>query len=243
MRNIVARPALPVKTVTQLANKTVAITSDSDPAARAAAVWKSSRSTAWFAVVVNTLAAMSGLGQRCMYCSGSESAQVEHYEPKAVTPARTFDWTNHLWVCGICNSNKGDRLIDPSRTPPSVFPIDPVVDDPWKHFYIDQYGNLSARWDPNKNALDARAVWTIELLGLDRQALQESRQARLLDLREKVEDTLRLVCLGTLNTDDVEKRLLEWFEQPFQPDIADYFLAGPGATEQSEKFKDLFALI
>lgn len=243
MRRIAARPALPPKTIAKLNQKTTDIKSNSDPAARAATLWKSTRGTVWFGVLVNTVAAMSGLGQRCMYCSGSESAQVEHYEPKAIIPARTFDWANHLWVCGICNLSKGDRLRAPASTPPLALPIDPTVDDPWKHFYIDQYGNLSPRWDPLTNALDARAVWTIELLGLDRQALQESRQARLLDLREKVEDALQLVQLGTLKITQVEKRVLHWFEQPFQPDIADYFLAGPGATEQSERFKDLLALI
>jgi uncharacterized protein (TIGR02646 family) len=243
MRPIPPRQSLPTKVVAKLKAKTTSIVGHQDPVKHAATLWESSRGTAWFENVINALAAMSGLGQRCMYCSGSESAQVEHYEPKSATPSRTFVWDNHLWVCGICNNIKGNRFSAPAPFPPGVFPIDPTSENPWDHFFIDQYGNLSAKWDTMANAQDARALWTIELMGLDRQALQESRQARLDALKQSIDDTLELHISGKLDIENVKSRLQTWPNEPSQPDIAAYFLAGPGANDAHGRFREILDLV
>jgi len=166
-----------------------------------------------------------------MYCSGSEAAQVEHYRPKTTHPQQALAWANLLWICGTCNQAKVNRFEEENP------PINPVDDDVWSHFFIDQFGNLSPRWNVALGALDPRAVRTIQLHNLDRQALQECRQERLIDLRNKIEDSLARFDAGQLTRDDLELRVLGWFEQPFQPDVADYFLAGPGAADDSEPFK------
>ena len=180
---------------------------------------------------------MSGLGQRCMYCSGRESAQVEHYRPKTTHPAIALEWANLLWSCGVCNQAKGNRF------DASVAPINPIDDDVWSHFFIDEFGNLSPRWSIAENSLDQRAMATIALHALDRQALQECRQERLIDLRARVNDTMLLLAAGELTRDELERRALTWFEQPFQPDIADYFLAGPGALDSAEPFRRFLEMI
>lgn len=243
MRRIPGRPSLPIFTSRKLSAKSAEISASLTPVTLAKTLWQSSRGAAWFSAVVNTLGIMSGHGQRCMYCSGSESAQVEHYNPKSLTPNLTFAWSNYLWVCGTCNNIKGNRFTYSESPGNSIKPIDPTAENPWDYFFIDEFGNLSAKWDPTIDDLNQRALWTINLLGLDRQALQESRQARLEELREKISDTLRLHENGDLSLDDIENRLLEWFEQPFQPDIADYFLAGPGSQDGSERFKDILTLL
>jgi uncharacterized protein (TIGR02646 family) len=172
-----------------------------------------------------------------MYCSGSESAQVEHYRPKTTYPEQALTWENFLWICGICNQAKVNRF--EAANPP----INPVDDDVWAHFFIDQFGNLTPKWDIALNDFDQRAKRTIELHNLDRQALQECRQDRLIDLRGKVEDTMARFGAGQLTIEDLEVRVLEWLEQSFQPDVADYFLAGPGASNANEPFKALLQLI
>lgn len=243
MRRLGPRLPLPNTTINKLAAKTTDILNSADPAARAEVVWESSRPAVWFKQVTLALGQLTGWGERCMYCSGSESAQVEHYEPKSSVPGRTFDWSNHLWVCGVCNGIKGKRFAAPPPYAAGVLPIDPTVDNPWDYFYIDEFGNLSPVWDPVTQTQSARALWTVELLGLQREALQQCRYSRLNALRQSISDTLQLNLAGILNIDDVEIRLLQWLDEPFQPEIASYFFDGPGVNDPLEPFKDVIALL
>lgn len=232
MRRISGRPALPAATVKRLATETAAIVSDVDSFESAKTRYGAARKSKWFEPVIDALGSIAGPGQRCMCCSGSEAAQVEHYRPKAIYPNLALTWKNFLWICGICNQAKGDRFEEGNP------PLNPIDDDIWAHFFIDQYGNLTPIWDEASNDFDARAVRTIELYNLDRQALQESRQERLVDLREKVEDALALYRGGTLSLEEMEIRVLGWFQQPFQPDVASFFLEGPGSLDSNEPFRD-----
>jgi uncharacterized protein (TIGR02646 family) len=225
MRQVCARPTLDGVLIRRLAAHGEAIANSVDPRAEAERRYAAQRRLAWFRMVSATLAALSGVGHRCMYCGGSESSQVEHFRPKASYPSLAFSWENLLWVCGGCNQFKGDRFDEEAR------PINPIDDLVWNHFFIDEFGNLCARWDPVAADLDARALRTIELLNLDRQPLQESRFARLIDLRKKIADANALFGQGLLTELDLQTRLLEWFEQPFQPDVADYFFDGPGRSD------------
>jgi uncharacterized protein (TIGR02646 family) len=172
-----------------------------------------------------------------MACSSSESSQVEHYRPKATYPERAFEWSNFLWLCGMCNQIKGDRFEEPNP------PINPIDDDVWNFFFIDEFGNLTARWNIALDDYEPRAVRTIELHSLDRQALQECREARLADLRAKVTDAVEKFQNGALTREEIELLALSWFQEPFQPDIADYFFLGPGRTNPNEPFKTFLELI
>ena len=234
MRQICSRATLDRLSIRKLDEQRTGVLNSNNPQSEADARYKAVRRSTWFRSVSARLASLSGIGQRCMYCGGSESTQVEHYRPKAIYPKFAFSWENFFWVCGVCNQFKGDRFEE------SLLPINPIDDLVWNHFFIDEFGNLCAKWDLTTGDLDQRAIRTIELLALDRQPLQESRFARLIDLRAKIADTVALLQQGALTQIDVETRLLEWFEQPFQPDVADYFFDGPGRRD--DPFNQFFVL-
>lgn len=230
MRNIRSRSTLPDDTLRRLNSETQAIVAATDKKEKAKNRYKAARQAAWFQVIIDSLGCMAGVGQRCMYCSGSECAQVEHYRPKSTHPELAFAWENLLWSCGICNQTKNDRFDEQVR------PINPIDDQVWEHFFIDEYGNLCPRWNQLEGALDARAVKTIEYHGLDRQSLQESRQERLIDLRKQVTEARAHFERGLMTTDELKEKLRCWLRQPFQLDIADFFLDGPGAHDSEEPF-------
>lgn len=226
MRRLPPRPPLTARTGNRLQSEAARIAGAHDQGAEAARRYDAARGAAWFAPVIAALRALSGPGERCMFCSGSESSQVEHFWPKRDFPLRAMDWQNFLWVCGICNLNKGDRF------PAAPQVIDPLSENVWEFCFIDEYGNLSALWRVDVNDVDPRGNITIKTVGLDRDALQQARQSRLEDLKRQINDTLTLYNAGTLNVIDLQHRLTTWISQPFQPDVADYFLMGPGRSEQ-----------
>lgn len=117
--------------------------------------------------------------QRCMYCGDSEGTSVDHFEPIARNPLRTFDWLNHLLACSFCNSNqKGSRFpVDPEGV---ALLIDPTVEDPFDHLALSlSTGEYSAR--------TAKGTATMEVLGLNRAVLTLGRQ----HAREVVTQALR----------------------------------------------------
>ena len=230
MRMLPPRPDLPQATLKHLALETKAIAQAVDSKAEAKRRYENARKAKWFKPVVEALGKMSGPGGRCMFCSGSESSHVEHFRPKAAFPLEAMKWKNFLWACSICNQSKSDRF--PPDTEPGEPIINPVDEDAWSFFFIDEFGNLAARWHPDLNDIDARAANTIEILALDRDALQETRQQRLYDLRERVRDSLELFRQRRLGRDDLRARCEEWRRQAFQPDVASYFLDGPGRQEE-----------
>lgn len=172
-----------------------------------------------------------------MCCSGSESSDVEHYRPKTIFPELAMTWGNFLWSCTICNRAKGNRF--PAGV--VVLPINPLDENVWDFFFLDQFGNLVPKWQTALNDLDPRAVATQNLLKLDRQALQESRRQRRQELERTVQDTLARHHSGQLTLDDLTQRRAAWLAAPFQPDVADYYLKGPGRSELP--FSTFLALI
>lgn len=162
MRKISFCSILTAATKKKLTSKTTAITTAEDPKAEAKKSYESARTAKWFKPVVDGLKRMAGSGERCMFCTGSESSQVEHYRPKAVFPELAFDWSNYLWVCGRCNHLKSDRF--PPVTEEGGRLINPINDDVWNYFYIDQFGNLSAKWNVEVGDIDPRAAKTAEIL-------------------------------------------------------------------------------
>lgn len=236
MRTVARRESLPDGISNRLLRETRKISAAADPVVEASARYDRCRRATWFRPVIEELVGMAGEGARCMFCSGSEAGQVEHFRPKALYPHTALQWKNMLWICGICNLAKGSRF---NESLPFINPVDESV---WDYLFIDEFGALSPRWNDATNDLDPRAVLTIELLRLDRQALQESRHARLKDLRKRALDTIALFSLDKLSADDIRDRLIEWYSQPFQPDVADYFFSGPGAQIRSEPFRHLLEI-
>lgn len=228
MRGLTARPNLSAQTARRMANETqeiAGIQNTGEQHAMAVRRYNSSRGAKWFSPVLVALKRMTGEGQRCMLCSGSEAAQVEHYRPKNTYPLQALAWPNLLWICGVCNLSKGDSFDEHCQ------PINPAEEFPWDYFFIDEFGNFCAKWAPETNSLNSRAVETIRLYGLDRQALQETRFARLRELKRFLNDSIALNAQGQLSEEDLQTRALDFHANPLQPDVGDYFLNGPGQLE------------
>ena len=239
MRRLPQRPTLPAAVAARLAAETAAIKSHSDSKAEAERRFNNARKTKWFKPVVDRLADLSGFGQRCMFCSGSESSDVEHYKPKAVFPDLAMTWENYLWSCTPCNRSKSNRF--PPHTELGGRFVNPLDDDVWSFFFIDEFGILTPCYDSNSGSLNERAVATRDFLDLNREAVQESRKIRLDDLKGQVLETLQLLHLGQISKAQIRAKIAKWRKQPFQPDVADYFFDGPGKSEKP--FKDLFAVL
>ena len=243
MRQLPNRPDLDAVTQKKLSAATKAIESADDPKAVAEKKCESARQAKWFKPVTAALKQLAGPGERCMWCSGSESSQVEHYRPKSEFPNAAMSWTNFLWSCGLCNQHKGSRF--PPQTEPGGQLVNPLEDNVWDFFYIDQFGHLSPRWDVAANGLDPRAAKTVEILKLsnpeERQALITSRRERRRDLVKQVKRAAQAFERGELTTEDLREELADWIAQPYQLDVADYFLNGPGREE--EPFRAFFGII
>lgn len=103
--------------------------------------------------ILPVLKKMSGIRQRCMYCSDSHGTDIEHFWPKVTYPERMFVWANLLLCCTPCGRHKGNRF--PVQDGESLL-IDPTIDDPWDFLDFDPAtGNLTPRfsiqsedWEP-----------------------------------------------------------------------------------------------
>lgn len=212
----------------KIAQETAGITAilgNEEKISAASSKYKQARGARWFSPVVESLKFMACEGQRCMCCSGGEAAQVEHYRPKSTYPQHVFLWENLLWICSVCNLAKANNFDEQCR------PVDPTCEDVWDYFFIDEFGNFCAAWSDETGSLNTRAVETIRLYELDRQALQETRLARWNELKRLLVDSAALKQQGQLSEEDLQQRVLEFHANPLQPNVGDYFLNGPGDSE------------
>jgi hypothetical protein len=239
MRRLPKRPKVSAEVKKRLKAETEKILRHADRKAEADLRYGNARRTTWFAPVVTALGKLAGAGGRCMFCSGSEASDVEHYRPKAVFPELAMTWENYLWCCTPCNRGKLNRF--PPDTEPGGRFVNPLDEDVWKFFFIDEFGFLTPRYDKKAKCLDPCAVATRDFMNLNREAVQESRQLRLDDLKERVEETLQLLKLRKLTKAKAKAKIQKWRTHPFQPDVADYFFDGPGKEEAP--FKSFLAAL
>jgi len=138
---------------------------------------------------------------KCAYCESKithvDYGHIEHYRPKAGPKGRpdlTFEWTNLLLACGICNGgeHKSDHFPEAAEDGPI---INPCEDDPADHFFLcfDPMANLASVY-----GVTPRGVVTEELLGLNRPALRSYRSAQV----------RRLVALAQFAESDTEAAAL-----------------------------------
>ncbi len=174
-----------------------------------------------FQAVRQTLSSMCVGPIRCAYCEDSLADEVEHIRPKNFFPEHTFLWENYLYACGPCNGPKGSRygvlkndqvlefirsLKDPITPPPSGRSalIDPRAEDPFDFFELDLGGTTPDGVDvpgtfeflPHEAATQgaqARARFSIEVLGLNREVMRVARENAFggfrARLREYVEES------------------------------------------------------
>ncbi|MGW4691618.1 HNH endonuclease [Kitasatospora cineracea] len=152
------RPPLQPRLAAELARATDRIRTEGPTTATGRAAWRRAvRPKAQLRLMLRQMA--PGL-ERCMYCGDNLGTDIDHFEPIAQAPLRTFDWQNHLLACAHCNSNrKRDRFPRDPATGDGLL-IDPCREDPADHLrlYLD-----SGAYDP----LTARGEATIEVFGLN----------------------------------------------------------------------------
>ncbi|CAM3569497.1 HNH endonuclease [Kibdelosporangium persicum] len=103
-----------------------------------------------------------------MYCGDNQGTDVDHYEPLAVAPLRTFVWKNHLLACSGCNSHFKRGGFPKSRDGVPLL-LDPTVDDPFDHLALALSVGLYA-------PITDRGRATIEICQLNRDILSRGRQ-------------------------------------------------------------------
>lgn len=117
--------------------------------------------------IKNVLREMAPGREYCMYCGDNQGTDIDHFEPIAVNPLRTFDWLNHLLACSTCNSNC-KRTQFPVDAEGNPLLIDPTVEDPFDHLLL----NLSLGvYVP----LTDKGTATIEVCQLNRVLLAQGR--------------------------------------------------------------------
>ncbi|WP_063856950.1 MULTISPECIES: HNH endonuclease [unclassified Kitasatospora] len=141
------RPPLTDQLEAELARRTEAIRKAGPTTATGRAAWRTAREPK--ARLRTLLHRMTPGLLRCMYCGDNLGTDIDHFEPIARAPLRTFDWHNHLLACAYCNSNqKRDRFpTDPASGTPLL--IDPATEDPADHLllYLESgaYQGLTAK--------------------------------------------------------------------------------------------------
>src|SRR5579859_5871115 len=127
MRRLNKRTRLPSSVSTRLATETAAIIADQNPRAEAERRYNNARKATWFKPILAKLIKQAGPGGRCMFCSGSEASDVEHYKPLDVFHGLAMTWKNYLWACTTCNRKKSKRF--PPDTEPGAKIINPIDED------------------------------------------------------------------------------------------------------------------
>jgi uncharacterized protein (TIGR02646 family) len=156
-----------------------------------------------FQMIRQRLARMCVGPVRCAYCEDSLADEVEHIRPKNFFPNLLFVWENFLFSCGPCNGPKGSRygvvaanavtevlrrrgspIVPPPQGPSAL--IDPRTEDPLDFLELDLGGTtptgaeLVATFEllpfTGGSAVDhARAQFTIDVLGLNREVIRVAR--------------------------------------------------------------------
>jgi len=224
-----------------------------------------------FQTVRQTLAAMCVGPIRCGYCEDSLADEIEHIRPKNFFPQFVFSWENYLFACDPCNGPKGSRYgvmegdlvreFVRRRGDPIVPPvggrsalIDPRIEDPLEFFELDLGGTtpegievpgtfefLPA--DAASPSVRARAKFSIEVLGLNREVMRVAREnafggfrARLREYVEKKQDGAPVQLLQRLQLDLLSTPHLTVFaemrrQKSYLPEIEMLFGSAPETEE------------
>lgn len=156
-----------------------------------------------FRTIRTTLSEMCIGPVRCAYCEDSLADEIEHILPKSWFPESTFRWLNYVFACGPCNGPKGNRCgvvvgdsvteLERRRGDPAAPPvsgqsamINPRTEDPLYFLELDIGGQTESgeAIEGTFNFLpaigisakdEARASFTINVLGLNREVIRVAR--------------------------------------------------------------------
>ena len=139
---------------------------------------------------------------KCAYCESKithvDYGHIEHFRPKRGVngrPELTFEWTNLLLACGVCNGAqyKSDRFPEANNGGPIINPCEEAPTSHF-HFVFDPTAKLASVYGKTR-----RGVTTEKLLGLNRLELREYRSRHVRTL---------LVLAHFAQTDPEAARLL-----------------------------------
>lgn len=143
--------------------------------------------------------------ERCMYCCDSRGTDIDHFEPIAHSPQRTFDWCNHMLACSTCNSNaKRDQFPRDERGMSLL--VDPSTEDPFDHLRLTF---ATGRYEPASN----KGQVTIEVFDLNRPDLRYGRELAFLECRIILNSYLDFVSSGDADQATSIRALLK--KRPF----------------------------
>ena len=174
-----------------------------------------------------------------MFCGGSEASQVDHFEPKDTYPHSAMLWENFIWICGLCNQNKGTRF--PKNDEGDNLLINPIDEDVWDYYTLDKFGYLLPNWDLAIDDYDVRARQTEQIIKINRQAAQEARYARYQQLERAYLDLLSLYQDGRVTPQELFDRVNFDLGFPLHPEVPQFFLKGKGKND--EPFATVLELI
>ncbi len=208
----VTRLPAPEELLDLLASGTDRVVAKGADSAAADSVWSGSRAAK--REIRALLHRMAPAIQRCMYCLDSQGTDIDHFQPKALAPLRTFDWLNHLLACSFCNSNAKREEYPRDAATGERLLLDPSADDPADHLALlpasGTYDGLTAIgresirvFDLNRETLrrgrvrmfqlcrDLLPLWHAKLLRGDMTGADETAMALL---EEPFGDVLRTLC-------------------------------------------------
>lgn len=158
----------------------------------------------------NVQVALKGMSHSyCFYCDYDTGYQIDHFVPTSLETARAFAWENLNWSCGICNTlyKRGQwspELLDPTG------PVETA-----DYFVVD---HLSGQLEPNllrSSEEQVRALYTREILGLNRDELADRRRQYVGDFLTDLQTYQRNPC------EENDQRLLRYLrpDEPFRMEI------------------------
>jgi uncharacterized protein (TIGR02646 family) len=123
-------------------------------------------------------AVISETSGKCAYCESKirhvDDGDIEHIDPKAPHPEKSFEWNNLTLACTICNRLKDDYTVT-AATPEAL--INPYIDHPNDHFLFHK-----EILTPVPESL--RAHKTEEQIKLNRNALIEKRREQISEIHD-----------------------------------------------------------
>ncbi|MEU3650739.1 HNH endonuclease [Lentzea sp. NPDC034063] len=171
----------------------------------------------------------------CMYCGESRGTDIDHFEPIARNPLRTFDWLNHLLACSTCNSHqKRDQFPVDDVGDPLL--IDPTAEDPFDHLLLTLSIGVYSPLTPKGQA-------TIDVCGLNDRGLPTGRMHARKVVRSVLRDWDR--ARERNRSDEMLEHVQTVQDQPFA-DVCQSMLRqafSPGADIVFSDSPDLLALL
>ncbi len=146
----------------------------------------------------------------CAYCAITEieacgiAFEIDHYEPQSVRADLSTDFMNLLWACDWCNRHKGGYSPSDAERASGLRFFRPDLDDAYEHFEL-----AGLRF----TGLTPVGTFTVEMLNLNRHALQEVRDFRRELFESNEEIVLGIRALKTTAMDQLKPALRAKFLQ------------------------------